>query len=196
MPDNMEIVDDDDDDNISITSTVWSEEKSEYEVETILTELKFPDGIKYLVKWDGYPVERSTWEPGESFTDPETLREWKTRKKAIERGDEDGFDLEGWENRVEALEDARDERKRKRRAKRIRLGLPVSDAEAKVDEESDSSSSSDPPFSGSRSERLRQDRQSSPGSSIQTSGGFESRTGSNGTASRRERPSGMSDTQS
>ncbi|KAJ9405906.1 hypothetical protein DTO045G8_6417 [Paecilomyces variotii] len=169
MPDSIE-----DDDSISVTSTVLSEPKSEYEVECILTELMFPDGVKYLVKWEGYPVERSTWEPEDSFADPQTLKDWGAKKKAIDRGDEEEFDLETWENRLEALEDARDERKRKRRAKRARLGLPVSETEARKEDESDSSTSSDEPLSALRS-RLHENRRSSSDSSLQTSRQLESR---------------------
>ncbi|RWQ91849.1 hypothetical protein C8Q69DRAFT_408795 [Paecilomyces variotii] len=169
MPDSIE-----DDDSISVTSTVLSEPKSEYEVECILTELMFPDGVKYLVKWEGYPVERSTWEPEDSFADPQTLKDWGAKKKAIDRGDEEEFDLETWENRLEALEDARDERKRKRRAKRARLGLPVYETEARKEDESDSSTSSDEPLSALRS-RLHENRRSSSDSSLQTSRQLESR---------------------
>lgn len=129
MSSNLDMVDDDDD--ISITSTAPSEQKDEYEVETILTELYFPgEGVKYLVKWEGYPIERSTWEPEESFLDPQTLRDWVKKKQAIERGELPEFVLEEWENRVQAFEDARDVRKRRRRAKRIRLGLETPSGEA------------------------------------------------------------------
>ncbi|KAL1848092.1 hypothetical protein Plec18170_008267 [Paecilomyces lecythidis] len=184
MSDNMEIVEEDD--NISITSTVLSEQKSEYDVECILTELKFPDGVKYLVKWDGYPVERATWEPPDSFSDPQTLKDWKAKKKAISRGQEEPFDLEGWEIRLEALEDARDERKRKRRAKRIRLGLPVSETEA-TEDENDTSSSEDIPFSGIRRRNSHRNIPSSPDSSALGSGPLEPRiTASAGLPDNRE----------
>ncbi|KAL1997950.1 hypothetical protein VTN02DRAFT_367 [Thermoascus thermophilus] len=139
-----------DDDDVSITSTVESEQRSEYEVDTILSELAFPDGVKYLVKWEGYPMERCTWEPEESFDDPRTLQDWRRKKQAIARGEIPEFDLEGWEDLVKAVEDARDERKRRRREKRIRLGLPVStDWDASVgdagmqEEKSDSENSLD-----------------------------------------------------
>src|ERR1700730_2586231 len=35
----------------------------EYEVEAILDVKKVGWGVKYLVKWLGYPVEENTWEP-------------------------------------------------------------------------------------------------------------------------------------
>jgi chromo domain-containing protein 1 len=118
-----------DDDSVSITSTVDSDAQDVYEVEAIYTEFDFDDGIKYLVKWKGYSDVRCTWEPESSFDNPETILEWRKKKRAIKRGEIPNFDLEAWENQVEALEDARDRRKRRRRAKRLRLGLPVSSGE-------------------------------------------------------------------
>ncbi|KAL1970396.1 hypothetical protein VTN77DRAFT_5557 [Rasamsonia byssochlamydoides] len=118
---------DDDDDSISLTSTVPSEPKSEYEVETIYDERELEEGMKeYLVKWKGYPDVRCTWEPPEMFNNEETLRDWKKKRRAIQRGELPAFDREGWEDMVDAYWAAKDERKRRRRAKRIRLGLPVS----------------------------------------------------------------------
>ena len=35
----------------------------EYEVEAILNVKKVRHGVKYLVKWLGYPAEENTWEP-------------------------------------------------------------------------------------------------------------------------------------
>ncbi|KAF4155182.1 hypothetical protein CNMCM6069_008393 [Aspergillus lentulus] len=82
-----------DDDDISITSTAPSEQESEYEVETILAELEFDDGIKYLVKWANYPIERCTWEPPESFCNEQTLIDWNKKKRAIAEGKRPAFDL-------------------------------------------------------------------------------------------------------
>jgi hypothetical protein len=48
-----------DTDSISITSTVPSDAGVEYDVESILSEGFDDDGIKYLVKWAGYPLHRS-----------------------------------------------------------------------------------------------------------------------------------------
>lgn len=75
-----------DDDDISITSTAPSEQESEYEVETILAELEFDDGIKYLVKWANYPIERCTWEPPESFCNEQTLIDWNKKKTQLLKG--------------------------------------------------------------------------------------------------------------
>ena len=40
----------------------------EYEVEAILDVKKVGWGVKYLVKWQGYPVEENTWEPRWNLT--------------------------------------------------------------------------------------------------------------------------------
>ncbi|GFF35525.1 hypothetical protein IFM58399_04248 [Aspergillus lentulus] len=112
-----------DDDDISITSTAPSEQESEYEVETILAELEFDDGIKYLVKWANYPIERCTWEPPESFCNEQTLIDWNKKKRAIAEGKRPAFDLIRFENHLAALERAKHDRKQRRAAKRRRLGL-------------------------------------------------------------------------
>ncbi|RHZ65679.1 putative Chromo domain protein Chp1p [Aspergillus thermomutatus] len=112
-----------DDDDISITSTAPSEQQSEYEVETIFAELEFDDGIKYLVKWANYPIERCTWEPADSFCAEQTLIDWNKKKKAIAEGKRPAFDLVRFENHLAALERAKQDRKQRRAAKRRRLGL-------------------------------------------------------------------------
>ena len=40
----------------------------EYKVEVILDVKKVGQGVKYLVKWLGYPVEENTWEPWQNLT--------------------------------------------------------------------------------------------------------------------------------
>ena len=56
-----------DEDSISLTSTILSEPKDEYPVEAILAEEKFKGITKYLVKWEGYPENRCTWETRSNF---------------------------------------------------------------------------------------------------------------------------------
>ncbi|EDN09833.1 predicted protein [Histoplasma mississippiense (nom. inval.)] len=115
----------DEDDNISITSTVGSEPQSEYEVESILAQKSFPNGDVYLVKWAGYPLERATWEPEDSFCDPNILLAWKRK---IASGDHEslGVDVDDLTRRIEEIESAKLDRRRRRWAKRIRLGIPAS----------------------------------------------------------------------
>lgn len=134
-----------DDDDISVISTAPSEEQSEYEVETILSERKFDDDTMYLVKWAGYPLERCTWEPADSFFNEETFADWKKKKKAIAEGKRPEFDLESWEKHLIALEEARDQRKRRRGAKRRRLGLSRAQTDALEKQRVDANTSSSEP---------------------------------------------------
>ncbi|EXJ93333.1 hypothetical protein A1O1_01725 [Capronia coronata CBS 617.96] len=57
-------------------STVGDDEV-EYEVERILAQHTTDGKILYLVKWLGYPDEQCTWEPKESFLNPQTLADWQ-----------------------------------------------------------------------------------------------------------------------
>ena len=49
------------------------EEEKLYIVEKILEKKKEGNRVKYLVKWDGYPIEQSTWEPEENLESVQTL---------------------------------------------------------------------------------------------------------------------------
>ncbi|KAL4999290.1 hypothetical protein BDV10DRAFT_56943 [Aspergillus recurvatus] len=111
------------DDDISLTSTVESEQASEYDVDTILAEYELAeDDMRYLVKWEGYDVLRSTWEPKESFNNVrETLLEWEEKKQRIADGKEPAFDVTAWEETSRRLNDEKEERKHRRAAKRRRL---------------------------------------------------------------------------
>ena len=134
-------VDDSDDDSVSITSTVLSEQKDEYPLEAILAEEKFNGVTKYLVKWEGYPEYRCTWETRSNFQDGEdsTFHEWETQKMRVSRGLSRPFDIPAFKNRVEKWLDSVEQRKRRRRLKRQRMGLPVSPI--KYESEDDSSDS-------------------------------------------------------
>ncbi|KAL3476793.1 hypothetical protein BJX99DRAFT_136865 [Aspergillus californicus] len=112
------------DDDISLTSTVGSDQQSEYEVETILAEHEDAEnGLNFLVKWDGYSDDRCTWEPAESFINgQETLLEWNEKKRKIALGQDSPFDVAALEARWAQVEEDRNERKRRRAAKRRKLG--------------------------------------------------------------------------
>ncbi|KAH8145771.1 uncharacterized protein LAJ45_10248 [Morchella importuna] len=118
--------DDDSDDGISLTSTLASQEDPDntYIVENILAERYFSDEdrMRYLVKWEGYPIERASWEPIDMFDDKNTINEWKAMKERHENcGSSSPFDWEQWdEDRYRERED-RDARKARRQRKRQRL---------------------------------------------------------------------------
>ena len=128
-------------DSVSITSTVLSEQKNEYPLEAILAERKFQGVTEYLVKWEGYPECRCTWETRSMFQDGEdsTFHEWEAQKMRISRGLIKPFDVPAFTNRVEVWLEGIEKRKLRRRAKRQRMGLPVGPIEIEGDEDSSDS---------------------------------------------------------
>ncbi|KAL8790857.1 MAG: hypothetical protein Q9195_006182 [Heterodermia aff. obscurata] len=125
-------------DSISITSTVLSQHSKDhkYPLEAILAEKKFRGVTKYLVKWEGYPEYRCTWETRAMFQDGEdsTFYQWETQKMRVSRGLSKPFDLPAFKHRVEIWLDGIEDRKLRRRAKRQRIGLPIGPIEIEPDE--------------------------------------------------------------
>ncbi|MCJ1462323.1 hypothetical protein MMC07_000923 [Pseudocyphellaria aurata] len=124
-----------DEDAISITSTVPSEPKEEYPVEAIIAEREVDGAIEYLVRWDGYPDERCTWEPESSFQSEDTLFEWKTQKMRVSRGAASPCNIEALLDRVEQWITASEKRKSLRRIKRMRLGMSVAPTENDMEDD-------------------------------------------------------------
>lgn len=137
-------------DDISITSTVEGEPADDavYAVEEILAEKwgiwedEDPHqpafrGIKYLTKWDGYPLHECTWEPVSAFIVPDDddnnpsrtpplLQTWYNCKKSM--GDPHFHrycrkNIDDFHAAIEAAETARAARKAKRDKKRQRLAF-------------------------------------------------------------------------
>ena len=129
--------DDSNDDSISITSTALSEEKETYPLEGIWAERNNAGVMEYLVKWEGYPEVRNTWETHASFQDEEdkTFQDWEEQKMRISRGFIKPFDVLAFEDRWFKWQAARDKRKMRRRNKRIRLGIPVAPLEFESEED-------------------------------------------------------------
>lgn len=125
-----------DEDSVSITSTVPSEPREEYPVEAIIAEREADGSTEYLVRWEGYPDERCTWEPESSFQSEDTLFDWKTQKMRVSRGLSTPCDIEALLDRVEKWITASENRKARRRSKRMRLGMSVAPMETDVDDES------------------------------------------------------------
>ena len=125
-----------DEDSVSITSTVPSEPREEYPVEAIIAEREADGSTEYLVRWEGYPDERCTWEPESSFQSEDTLFDWKTQKMRVSRGLAAPCDIGALLDRVEKWITASENRKARRRSKRMRLGISVAQMETDVDDES------------------------------------------------------------
>ena len=110
------------DDSISLTSTVESEQKDNYEVECILAERRFSKGVmKYLTKWKGYREIHNTWEPRENFDMDDTLNDWENAKIRIAEGLEQPFNVKAWEKRCRVIEEQASTRKERRRLKKLQF---------------------------------------------------------------------------
>lgn len=127
--------DDDSDDDISITSTAPSEVRETYALERILAERTMEeeadDGLfletkEYLVKWEGYDIDRCTWEPGDNFENNDTLFLWQADQMRQTRQLAEAFDVSAWEERREEITAQKETRHDRRNKKRHRLSLPVS----------------------------------------------------------------------
>ncbi|OJJ43234.1 hypothetical protein ASPZODRAFT_136444 [Penicilliopsis zonata CBS 506.65] len=117
-----------DDDQISLTSSVESEQQSEYEIEEILAQRETHEGVlTFLVKWAGYAIHRASWEPADQFNNPETLEDWNEKLRRINDKKAPAFDVQAWERHVLRIEADRKDRKRRRAAKRNRLRQLASD---------------------------------------------------------------------
>lgn len=115
------------DNNSSVNSTPASSPRSYYPVETILIERTGSNGRKeYLVKWDDYPLHRSTWEPEENLNTA-ILKGWEGKKTRIEQGLEQAFDLNGF-NRMLA------ERSRRHKNPHVIRDLSTSPERMEIDD--------------------------------------------------------------
>lgn len=114
------------DDAISITSTQQSEydPDKEFTVVRILAE-KLQSGKKlFLIQWENYPIQKSTWEPKDHISS-EILEAWKERKQQEKRGIEEAFDVLSFQQTLQRLARDKQTRKKLRKIKRKRLGIPV-----------------------------------------------------------------------
>lgn len=111
-------------DSIKTDTTAESEPRDEYEVERILMEAPGEEHC-YLVKWEGYKLFRSTWEPPESLVGDETLAEWERQKKRIAAGEAEPFNYDVYEAEFSKAEAEKREKRRRRNAKRQKRGLPI-----------------------------------------------------------------------
>lgn len=117
-----------DDDDISLTSTIPEEHDpdEEFEVEEILAEDKSPNGkMYYLIKWAGFPLHESTWEPEDNIKGNELLPMWEEEKARQRAGLSKPFELSDFHEAQARVKREHQERHRRRNAKRKRLGLPL-----------------------------------------------------------------------
>ena len=113
---------DSDRESVATDTTVESmhSEDEIFGIEQILAEKKGMDGEPfYLVKWEGYPLHRCTWQKECDFERGPMLVQWTERKEAAARGEGPQlFDVSDFYKAVDAEEHAKEERADKRRLKR------------------------------------------------------------------------------
>lgn len=121
-----ESAEDNDDDTVSSTSTIDNADGTgrEYTVDCILAEMVDDDGQKYyLIRWEDYPLEDSTWEPEENILTRVTLQNWAKEKDRVSKGLSKAFDVQLYYDAVENRNKAKVQRKQERSAKRNRRGV-------------------------------------------------------------------------
>lgn len=114
-------VEDSDEDSIKTDTTDESDHStdSNFNVEQILAEWKNPKGVTvYLVKWEGYPLHRCTFEPREMFVGDATLTAWEARKRDAANGGEELFNVDEYHEAYERAEYEKELKHERRKAKR------------------------------------------------------------------------------
>lgn len=130
----------DDTDTISVVDTVVSDyegrEDEDWELEGIIGEASFDEVDengdvhqvkRYLLKWKGYSIYRSTWETEENLVEgtPDTWLRWQEQKMRVARGLTKPFDTEQWEEEVAERTEHRIRRHERRNRRRQALGMPT-----------------------------------------------------------------------
>ncbi|KAK0802473.1 hypothetical protein LTR75_008248 [Friedmanniomyces endolithicus] len=131
-----------DEDSVASDTTQDGEQEDEnYNVDEILAEDRDSEdaggGMRYLLKWTGYPLMRSTWEPAAHIHTDLVVKQWEERKRRIGLGLVEAFDLDGWNAKKDKLAEEKLERVRRRKAKRRRRGIAVSSDEEYQDDDAD-----------------------------------------------------------
>jgi hypothetical protein len=111
----------DSDSEISLASASVSDEDNEYPIKELIADKWCPTRQEqvYLVHWEGYEIERATWEPAESFEGDkiEIVHDYVQRKK---HGMVPDFDYKKWDRDREREQEEREERQRKREERKER----------------------------------------------------------------------------
>ncbi|KAH8899501.1 hypothetical protein GQ53DRAFT_816633 [Thozetella sp. PMI_491] len=116
----------DDEDNISLASTVEEQhdDDQEFEVECIICEdiagEDEPGPNLYLVKWTGFPMHDCTWEPEENIG-PDLMTIWEEDKRNMPEGQEQR-NRQAFEDAYQEMLRQKEERRRKRDQLREKRG--------------------------------------------------------------------------
>ncbi|KAH7370875.1 hypothetical protein BKA65DRAFT_25624 [Rhexocercosporidium sp. MPI-PUGE-AT-0058] len=111
-----------DEDDISLNSTENENYGSdtEFTVDRILAERGPAKNKYYLISWEGYPEEESTWEPKDNVG-LDTLEEWNERLEREKNGLDEPFDIARFEALLARLNAEKEDRHKRRVAKRRRI---------------------------------------------------------------------------
>jgi hypothetical protein len=119
--------DSDSDSDVMSTDAALSEEDNEYPIKELIADKFCKQRAEkvYLVHWEGYTIDRATWEPRASFEGDKIriIQEYHERKAA---GKVEYFDWEKWDADREREDQEREERGRRRADKRngkLRKGM-------------------------------------------------------------------------
>ncbi|KAK5800112.1 hypothetical protein VI817_002324 [Penicillium citrinum] len=156
MPSDIEMGDADQQSENGSVTTSESSQADEYDVEEILAEKGQKKKKVYLVKWLGYPVYRSSWEPRSSFHNDAPLNDWEAKLAKIKAKQLPPFDVKAFEKDVKRRENEtqarRQARRRRREAHQIENQLALkstlfSDDEDSGPNQSDQNQMPEPPLS-------------------------------------------------
>lgn len=131
-----------DDDEISLTSTVSEQydEEQEFQVDRVLAEKTVNGKNYYLLSWEDYPEEASTWEP-EEHIDESIIEAWRERQSLERSAGFFRFDVKRLELKQRRIAEEKARRHARRNEKRKRLGIPISSTGSDADNADDSESS-------------------------------------------------------
>ncbi|KAH7311730.1 hypothetical protein B0I35DRAFT_71427 [Stachybotrys elegans] len=115
----------DNDDAISVTSTVAEGDGDDWFARRVLAECSRDDGPEYLIEWQDHPLCEADWAAREEVS-KEVLAEWTIEKEQQSKGHAPKYDITIWKNAV--LENLRGKsaRRERRNRERLRRGLPIS----------------------------------------------------------------------
>lgn len=114
----------DDDDRISLSSTVESvnDSNQEWVAEGILSERLIGGEPKFLIEWTGYGMHDASWEPTSHLSES-LLAGWEEKKDKIRRGNLQDFNVQRWVDAVVVNLRRKHARHEKRNALRAEMGL-------------------------------------------------------------------------
>ncbi|KAI7273493.1 hypothetical protein KC345_g6992 [Hortaea werneckii] len=112
-----------DEDSIPTDSTEDSEHDDDesFHVEKILAYHQNHDNSgnpAFLIKWEGYELGRSSWEPPENLEDERLIQDFETEQARVKKGLAVGFDEKDFVEALEQMLQQKSERHKRRVAKR------------------------------------------------------------------------------